>query len=55
MSEYTAEQIQAAMDDLERRGIVTVVGYQNGRKLYKFPDDPEESLRLLRESRAGGQ
>jgi hypothetical protein len=49
------ELIQAALDDLERRGIIQVSINERNEKEYHFPDDPVESLRLLKESRMGGQ
>lgn len=51
----TPERIQAALDDLERRGIVEVVRDAEGRKVYKFPKDAQESCRMLRESQGRPQ
>ena len=54
-NEYTPAQYQAALDDLERRGVICVSYNKDGEKLYQFPD-AETGRRLLREShRARGQ
>lgn len=50
----TRAQIRLAVDDLVRRGVVTRIVGADGIARYEFPA-AETGLRLLRESRRGGQ
>lgn len=49
----TREELQTALEDLVRRGVVEEIRDPNGETRFSFPD-AETGRRLLRESRKGG-